>query len=192
MNRSVVFLGISLFIVFSSPAWAHHILGLPHYSYKENYPQTPTLEYPAQSGPYHILMTCYPGKPVPGESANLAIYIKDMEQDQPYTQPITVRVLQTFTFGRSRDILPARIVPFYEQPHEVTVTFPTDGEYIVELTLEVEGKLEVIPFLMVAGEPTATLSVLAGTGGFLAVFFIVIRAIRIKVRRRLRLEAHPS
>ncbi len=74
----------------------------------------------------------------------------------------------------------------------MTVTFPEDGEYIVELTLEVEGKPEVIPFLMVAGEPTATLSVLAGTGGFLAVFFIVIRAIRIKVRRRLRLEAHPS
>ena len=53
--------------VLASSAAAHHILGLPHYSYKENYPQAPTLEYPAFTGPYDILLTSYPGKPVPQE-----------------------------------------------------------------------------------------------------------------------------
>lgn len=174
---------IGVFVCLSC-ASAHHILGLPHYSYKENYPQVPTLEYPAKSGPYEILMTCYPGKPNPGESANLAIYIKDETSDQPYSHPIQVRVLQTFTFGRNREVLPASPVPFYEHPHEVSVTFPDDGEYVVELTMQVEGKSEVIPFLMVAGEPSATVSVLVTVGAALAVFLIVIRAIRIKRRRR--------
>ncbi len=173
-----------LLTLLASSAAAHHILGLPHYSYKENYPQVPTLEYPARSGPYEILMTCYPGKPKPGEAANLAIYIKDETNGLPYNHPILVRVLQTFTFGRNRDVLPASAVPFYEQPHEVSVTFPDDGEYVVELTMEVEGKPEVIPFLMVAGEPSATLSVLVATGGGLALFLVMVRAVRIKRRRR--------
>ncbi len=178
----------ALVILAGSTAQAHHILGLPHYSYKENYPQVPTLEYPAQSGPYEILMTCYPGKPKPGEAANLAIYIKNQESGQPYNQPIQVRVLQTFTFGRNRDVRPAATVPFYEQPHEVSVVFPTQGEYIVELTMEVEGQQEVIPFLMVAGEPSATWSVLIAVAVFLVIFFVIIRAVRIKRRRRMALQ----
>lgn len=167
---------------------AHHILGLPHYSYKENYPQVPTLEYPAKSGPYEILMTCYPGKPNPGEAANLAIYIKNQESGQPYDHPIQVRVLQTFTFGRNRDVRPASTVPFYEHPHEVSVVFPDHGEYVVELTMDVEGQPEIIPFLMVAGEPSATWSVLIAVAVFLLVFFVIIRAVRIKRRRRLALQ----
>jgi hypothetical protein len=181
-----------LVLVLVGTASAHHILGLPHYSYKENYPQVPTLEYPAKSGPYEILLTCYPGKPKPGEAANLAIYIKEETSGLPYTHPVQVRVLQTFTFGRNRDIQPLAAVPFYEQPHEVSVTFPEDGEYIVELTMQVEGKPEVIPFLMVAGEPSATLSVLIAVGAGLAVFLIVIRAVRIKQKRRLAQQGQVS
>jgi hypothetical protein len=181
-----------LVLVLVGTASAHHILGLPHYSYKENYPQVPTLEYPAKSGPYEILLTCYPGKPKPGEAANLAIYIKEETSGLPYTHPVQVRVLQTFTFGRSRDIQPLAAVPFYEQPHEVSVTFPEDGEYIVELTMQVEGKPEVIPFLMVAGEPSATLSVLIAVGAGLALFLIVIRAVRIKQKRRLAQQGQVS
>lgn len=178
----------ALVTILVSSAEAHHILGLPHYSYKENYPQVPTLEYPAQSGPYEILMTCYPGKPTPGEAANLAIYIKNQESGQAYDHPIQVRVLQTFTFGRNRDVRPAAMVPFYEQPHEVSVVFPAAGEYIVELTMEVEGQQEVIPFLMVAGEPSATWSVLIAIVVFLVIFFVIIRALRIKRRRRMALQ----
>jgi hypothetical protein len=182
----------ALVTILGSATQAHHILGLPHYSYKENYPQVPTLEYPAQSGPYEILMTCYPGKPSPGEAANLAIYIKNQASGLPYNHPIGVRVLQTFTFGRNRDVRPASTVPFYEQPHEVSVVFPDDGEYIVELTMDVEGQEEVIPFLMVAGEPSATWSVLIAIALFLLVFFVIIRALRIKRRRRMAGQGQSS
>ncbi|MCP4594148.1 MAG: 4Fe-4S binding protein [bacterium] len=171
------------------PAEAHHILGLPHYSYKENYPQAPTLEYPATSGPYDVLLTCYPGEPVPGEAANLAIYIKNRNTDTAYDQPITVRVLQTFTFGRNRVVLPATEVQPFEVPHKLSATFPADGEYVVELTMDVEGQPEVIPFMVIAGDPTATVSILLATGLGLAVFVIVIRAIKIKRARHARASA---
>ncbi len=173
-------------------AGAHHILGLPHYSYKENYPQAPILEYPAQTGPYDVLLTSYPGKPLPGETANIAIYVKNRQTGIPYDQPVEIRVLQTFTFGQSLEVLPmSRCVPF-DKLHKLSVTFPEDGEYIVELTMEVEGKKEVIPFIMVAGEPSATLSVLITTGIGMVVFLVIVRAVRIKRARRRRQMVVPE
>jgi ferredoxin len=164
---------------------SHHILGLPHYSYKENYPQAPTLEYPATSGPYDILLTSYPGKPVPGETASFSFYVKNRETGDAYDQPITVQVLQTFTFGESKVIVKPTVSQPFEQPHKLSVTFPEDGEYVVELTMEVEGKPEIIPFMLTAGEPSAVTSVLITVGLFLIVFIIAIRAIKIKRDRRL-------
>ncbi len=189
-KRSAAVVAIFLTAAIPLPAQAHHILGLPHYSYKENYPQAPTLEYPASTGPYDVLLTSYPGKPVPGNSANLAFYIKNRNTGVPYDKPITVRILQTFTFGDSREILPPTVVQPFEQPHKLSATFPTDGEYIIELTMDVEGRTEVIPFMMIAGEPSAKGSFLIAVGLALAVFIVVVRAIKIKRTRRA--QASPE
>lgn len=123
---------------------------------------------------------------MPGEAANLAFYVKNHSTGVPYEHSITVSVLQTFTFGRNRVVLPATEVQPFEVPHKLTVTFPEDGEYIVELTMDVEGTPEVIPFMMIAGDPTATVSVLIAIGLGLAVFVITVRAIKIKQARRSR------
>ncbi len=110
-NSNLVLAGVLLIAILTPRvAFGHHILGLPHYSYKENYPQAPTLEYPASSGPFDILLTSYPGKPKPGQSANLVFYLKNRNTDRPYDKPISVRVLQTFTFGRNYEVMPARQV----------------------------------------------------------------------------------
>lgn len=184
--RQLPFVVFVAFLCVPQPAMAHHILGLPHYSYKENYPQAPTLEYPATTGPYDVLMTSYPGKAIPGEAATIAFYIKDRNTTEPYGQTVTMRVLQTFTFGESCVIHePATHQP-YDNQHKYTVTFPEDGEYIVELTMDVEGQTEVIPFLIVAGNPTATASIVACVVAGLLVFLITVRAIKVKRDRRLR------
>jgi ferredoxin-type protein NapH len=183
-TKSVV-TSLVAFVLLAAAAPAHHILGLPHYSYRENYPQAPTLEYPATTGPYDVLLTSYPGKPIPGESASLAFYIKNRETGKPFDQSITVRVLQTFTFGENREVLSATRVQPFEVPHKVNVTFPADGEYVVEMTMDVLGKPETIPFMMISGEPTATTSVLIAVGLGLALFIVVVRAIKIKRKRRM-------
>ena len=114
LKRKPWFVLASAVLLWTAAASAHHILGLPHYSYKENYPQVPTLEYPAQSGPFQILLTCYPGKPEPGEAANLAIYIQHKTDYEPYNQAIQVRVLQTFTFGRNSNNTAPGIISFVD------------------------------------------------------------------------------
>ena len=140
--------------------------------------------YPATTGPWDVLMTSYPGHPVPGEPTRVTFYIKDRVTGTPYDRAVSARVLQTFTFGRNRPIVRATSIDPFDALHKLTVTFPEDGEFVVELSMEVEGRTEVIPFLMVSGAPTATASVLIGIGAAAIVFFVIVRAIRIKRDRR--------
>jgi len=188
----VVLLAGTALLSMATPVAAHHILGLPHYSYKENYPQRPTLEYPATTGPYDVLLTSYPGVPVPGEPANLAFYIKNRQTSRVFAKTINVRVLQTHTFGDNTVILPATARNPFDHEYKFHVTFPMDGEYVVELSIPVEGRTEVIPFLMTAGEPTATASFVAAGSTSLVVLFVALRAIQIKRRRRARLADAPA
>jgi ferredoxin-type protein NapH len=182
--RAGVLIGLLLPFMFVDATHAHHVLGLPHYSYKENYPQRPTLEYPATSGPYDILLTSYPGNPIPGEPTNLAFYLKNRNTSIVYANDVHVRVLQTSTFGDNVTIMTSTAVTPFDNQHKFQCTFPDPAEYIVELSVMIEGRVEVIPFGIVSGQPTATASFVLAGGTFFVGLFVVIRAIRIKRKRR--------
>ncbi len=190
LPRKVAAAAAALTVLLSpSPGFGHHILGLPHYSYKENYPQRPTLEYPATTGPYDVLLTSYPGIPTPGEPANLAFYIKNRVTKSVFAEAITVRILQTSTFGDNVVIVPPTRRRPFDNEHKLQVTFPIDGEYVVELTMMVEGRQEVIPFLMIAGDPSSASSVVL-TASFGLIFgLVVIRAVQKKRLRRRMVSA---
>jgi hypothetical protein len=64
------------------------------------------------------------------------------------------------------------------------VTFPYDGKFLVELSMIIGTHQEIIPFRMVAGKPSSPAPLLIVTAVALMVFFIVLRAIMIKRRRR--------
>jgi ferredoxin-type protein NapH len=183
--REAVTAAVLLFLVLLWPqfATAHHILGIPHYSYKENYPQVPTLEYPASVGSYDILLTSYPGKPTPGEPTNLAFYIKDRQTGVPFDQPVIVRVLQSRTFGPDRIVQPPTTVVPFDKIHKLSVTFPDDGEFLVQLSFIAGDHQEVIPFRMVVGDPSSPVPLLVVIAVLLLLGFVVVRAIIIKRRR---------
>ncbi len=124
------------------------------------------------------------GQPTPGESARVTFYIKDRATGSPYSIPVVVRVLQTFTFGRNREIVPATSIEPFDSLHKLSVTFPRDGEFVVELSMDVEGQTEVIPLLMVAGRPKATASILLLIAIGAIAFVVIVRAIKIKRQRR--------
>ena len=53
-------LGAALVVtLFATSAWSHHIKGLPHYGYLENYPQIPTRELFMEAAPYEITLVAY-------------------------------------------------------------------------------------------------------------------------------------
>lgn len=176
--------GILLTLTMSAPVEAHHILGVPHYAYKDNFPQVPVLEYPAQAGPYDVLLSAYPGKPVPGEAASLVFYMTVRATGLPYLTPVSVRVLTAATFGTGREIMAPAVHEHTLNQFKYTVTFPEDGEYVVELTMDVEGTPEVIPFLLVAGNPRSPVAVPLGVGAGLLFLAIIVRALKLKRARR--------
>lgn len=129
-------------------------------------------------------MTSYPGQPAPKEPANVTFYIKDRNTGSPYAGPVSVRILKTEAFGMHSQTVPPTTVQPFDALHKLSVTFPDDGRFVVELTMDVEGQAEVIPFLMIAGQPSSPVSGLIVVGTCAVLFLVVVRAVRIKRRRR--------
>lgn len=136
MNRfakTLVYLilsGIPILIVLSSVVSAHHIRGIPHYSYRSNYPETPVYEIVEKADQYIVTFTYYK---IPGQDAlDLAIYIRDSVDSQPFAEPVTFRV-----FGKRED--PDKSHPFtaYRNPtnvYKVGWVYEEEGDYFVRVT----------------------------------------------------------
>ena len=85
-------------LLLATVAHAHHILGVPHYSYDEDYPQTPVLSYRVDAGEYDVKMTGYPGKVEPGERCSLHLYIHHKATGRLFDAPVTMTVVRDRMF----------------------------------------------------------------------------------------------
>jgi len=74
---------------------AHHILGLPHYKYGDEYPQVPFVEILAQVGDYDLYFTYFPGTPKPGDRVRFKLYAVNRETKEPFREPLPVAVYKT-------------------------------------------------------------------------------------------------
>jgi NAD-dependent dihydropyrimidine dehydrogenase PreA subunit len=59
LRAAVAVAVIVLGAVAAPTAFAHHVKGMPHYGYLENYPQTPTREWRLAAPPYGIVVVVY-------------------------------------------------------------------------------------------------------------------------------------
>ena len=91
-----LFILISLF--YSSFSLAHHYKGLPHFSYFENYPQIPYLEFIKEAHDFEIYMTVYNFQGLnldqvsSPDDVRLYIYIFDINNQKVYKQPASFSV----------------------------------------------------------------------------------------------------
>lgn len=168
-----------------STASAHHILGIPHYAYDEQYPQTPVLTYRLEAGPYDVRMTGYPGKPTPGERCNLHIYIRRMDDGALFDGTVMLTVMKDQLFGDGLVVYGPAKAQIEERVFKFFPEFKEEANYTVRIEFEVDEVPWIVDLPMVAGEPGSPWAVLGGTVGGLIVFVVVIRAIRIKRQRRL-------
>jgi hypothetical protein len=174
----------------AAPVFAHHILGIPHYSYDEDYPQTPVLSYRVEAGEYEVTMTGYPGKPEPGERCSLHLYIHHKMTGALLDVPITMTVTRDRAFLDDPIIYGPMEARLDERIYKFHPRFDVEDDYLVRVEFEIEGKPWRIDLPMVVGEPGSPVLVLGLCGGGLAAFLVVVRAARIKRRRRA--GARPS
>ncbi len=166
------------------PVSAHHILGIPHYAYDEEYPQTPILTYRVEAGAYEVSMTGYPGVPKPGERCDLHVDLKHMRAGTPFPGKVTMTVFEDRLFGEDpvvygpietdADLSLFRFHPIFE----------AEANYLIRVEYHAEGAPWILDLPMAVGTPGSPWVVLASVLGGMALFAVVIRALRIKRARR--------
>ena len=175
---------VAVLLISVSPAAAHHILGVPHYAYDEDYPQTPVLTYRAEVGRFEVKATAYPGELVAREPVTLHVYITDHETGSLYDGSVTMRI------DRKRG--PASPVPVYgpiaaeldERIYKFHPVFPLDARYRALLAFYADDQAWSVELPMVVGEPVSIWGTVGWVATAAALLLFIGRAVAIKVRRR--------
>jgi len=183
VSKNLLFMSF-LLIVLTMPVRAHHILGIPHYSYNEDYPQTPVLTYRVEMGSHEVKMTSFPGKPRPGESCNFHVYIKHLSSGELFQDSVTLTVLLDRMIGEDSVVYGPIQAKLEEAIFKFYPLFKEEANYITRIEYFADGEPMIIDLPIVVGEPGSPWKVLAGVGAGVILFLVGIRATRIKLQRK--------
>jgi ferredoxin-type protein NapH len=176
--------GVAL-LCLAGDASAHHILGIPHYAYDENYPQAPVLKLKEQVGPWEVQLTGYPGNPQPGERSQVHAYLVDEDTRALYRKPVTIYVRRQWLTGQELIHGPVS-TELEENVFKFYFTYPEEGQYEIMLAFHDGEAISTLRFPMVVGDPGSPWATVGWFGGGLLLFVLVIRAVRIKMARARR------
>ncbi|MFQ5599548.1 MAG: hypothetical protein ACE5G2_03220 [Candidatus Krumholzibacteriia bacterium] len=173
-------------------ARAHHILGIPHYAYDERYPQVPILTYRVNAGRHQVEMTGYPGIPRPGEQCFLNVYIRGLDDGEPFDGGVHLEVTRDRMIGSDPVVYGPVQAGLEEAVYKFYPRFEAESNYTIRIRWQDEGVPWIIDLPMVVGEPGSPWIVLGGAVAGLAAFLVVMRAVRIKMRRRAGRRPPPA
>ncbi len=182
--RRPLYLGSVLLALLAVPVSAHHILGIPHYAYDEQYPQTPILTYKVDAGAYQVLMTGYPGIPKPGERCDLHVDLRRIDSGEAFPGKVSLTVFEDNLFGEDPIVYgpvesEAELAIFRFHPR-----FVNEANYLIRIEYEAENAPWMLDLPMVVGTPGSPWTVLGGVFGGMLLFIVIVRAMRIKMARR--------
>ncbi len=180
-------LAASAFLAAPPPAEAHHIRGIPHYAYDKNYPQAPVLKLIDVVGPWQFQLTSYPGNPAPAVATQMHVYVANKDSREVYSAPMRVEVRrQGFLWGD--EIVYSCEEQLSENLFRFRPKYPDEGNYLVTLSFHDGVGISTLTFPIVVGEPGSPWWTLGCWVGAFVLFVLIIRAARVKLRRR-RLRA---
>ncbi len=179
-------------ILCTSSVEAHHVLGVPHYAYDEDYPQTPVMKLRHDLGRWEVQLTQYPGRPKPGERAQVHAYIMNLATQHVYEGEMTIVVEALKMTGR-RDVIHGPSVSHLdENVFKFFFTYPEEGNYEITLGIEDEDGRSTILWPVAIGDPGSPWAILSYFVAGGAVLVLVVRAIRIKRARSHASGLEPS
>lgn len=168
---------------------AHHILGIPHYKYSEEYPQIPYLEVLAQVGDHDLVFTHFPGFPKPGEAVRLKLYVHDRKSGDVFREPLSVAVVKKrFLRGTEPVAQPFEIHTGSgpeKNDYKFFLTFAEPEAYEVRVRFPAAGGVETIPFPVSIGK-TDDRPLIFGAAALLGATVVTVAAVKKRRRRRRR------
>ena len=167
--------------LFPSALSAHHIMGIPHYKYGDDYPQIPYMEVVAQMGKYDLDFTHFPGFPVPGERVRFKLYIRHRETDEVFRDPLRVEVVRKrFMSDAAPVAAPFEIrtgIGPEKNDYKFFLEFKEAEAFEVQVHFPTAKGVEVISFPVVIGE-TDDRPLIFGAMGILAGAVIAVGVVR--------------
>jgi len=180
-----VILALLVVLLVPAPASTHHILGIPHYAYSDEYPQVPFVEVIAQVGTHDLDFTWYPGIPDPGDRLRFKLYVLDRVTGEPYREPLRVEIVRKRFFGGAEAVA---------QPFEIRTgvgpeandykffhTFDAAEAYEVRVHMPDGERIEMVPFPVTIGR-TDDRPLLYGAAGILILAVAVVAVIKRRQR----------
>jgi ferredoxin-type protein NapH len=180
-----VALTLAVLALAAGPAGAHHIMGIPHYAYDEDYPQAPVLKLLERVGPWEFQLTGYPGQPEPGVRTQLHVYVVHRETRALLGEKLTLSVHRVAPFGGRERILGPMPALLSQNLFKFFPTYPEEGNYELLLSFPDGEDVSTLRFPLVVGHPGSPWAALGGYLGGGALLLIVVRAVAIKRRRRM-------
>lgn len=168
------------------PAAAHHILGIPHYRYGEEYPQIPFMEVVAQVGEMELVFTHFPGFPSPGERVRFKLYVRNRRTGEAFHDDLTARIVHHRFWSSDRTVAEPFTIRTGTGPeshdYKFFFTFEEAEAYEIRVRFPTGSGEEIIPFPVIIGK-TDDRPLIFGAAGILLASVIAVGAVK---RRRGR------
>lgn len=180
---------VLLLLVFPAAASAHHILGIPHYKYSEDYPQIPYLEVLAQVGDHDLVFTHFPGFPRPGEAVRLKLYVHDRKTGEVFREPLSVTVVEKRFLRGAEPVAPPFEIRTGSGPerndYKFFLTFSEPESYEVRVRFPTAVGDETVPFPVSIGK-TDDRPLIFAAAGLLGATVVAVAVVKRRRRRRRR------
>ena len=179
IKRLCGLVSIGLVLLYSSPSYAHHVLGRPSYSLNEDSTTPPSMQVETQIGNFYVTYMVFPAFPSPKEPGRVNLYASRIDNGEPFIGEITFKVRDDSWFSKREELLGIQSIDdnVYRQGFE----FSEAGKYIIRAEFESGGDPYQIDFPLQIGEPPA----LGPIGLTVSVIMIVIFGVNLLQRKRL-------
>ena len=174
---------LTVMLLISSQALAHHVLGRPAYSLNEDSNTPPSMEVETQIGDYYITYMVFPAFPKPGESGRINVYASRIDNGDSFDGKITFLVRNNGWFeDKNEEVIGTQ--EMYDGVFRQGFLFKEKGSYIITAKFESGGEPYTIDFPLQIGESSS----MGPVGISLAVIVIALIVVNIIQRKRIMRE----
>jgi len=156
------------------PLQAHHIRGIPHYTYSENYPTAPKIEYVREIDNITLRMTYYE---ISGTTnVDLAMYVKDNRTGKPFKGQVIYAV-----YGENENPLKAHAVEAVQNKNNIYKAgwvYENKGLYYARVRFKFDGQEIDEVFKMQIGATEVNYWFLGLIGGGVLALIVVVAVIK--------------